>query len=198
MFKPCTQSVRSLPQSTRQMVSEQDRLQSTYSSSHWTSHFAAISSSLKTDNRKLDVTGCKVVGKLYSRAGFRKIQFQETRAGRGKNQNKYFISHDCNEVIICAPIKYKKLTYAKILNTSTVYFTRSLVVGLQLRMCLEPHNVYKRVSEKSNLSNITRITVRLLTVAPFLPYHLTNAFYDLPECIKKPLPNESLEFVSQI
>lgn len=136
MFKPCTQSVRALPQSTRQTVSEQDRLQSTYSNSHWTSHFAAISSSLKTDNRKLYITGCIVVGKLYSRAGFRKIQFQETRAGRGKNQSKYFISHDCNEVIICAPIKYKKLTYAKILNTSTIYFTRSLVVGRQLRMCL--------------------------------------------------------------
>ena len=47
IFKPFMQSVRVLPQSMRQLVSEHDWVQSTYSSSHWPSHLTPISSSLK-------------------------------------------------------------------------------------------------------------------------------------------------------
>ena len=61
-FKPFMQSVRVLPQSMRQLVSEHDNVQSTYSSSHWPSHLAPISSSLKTHFTKLDNTGEMTVG----------------------------------------------------------------------------------------------------------------------------------------
>ena len=62
MFVPCSQSVRVLAQSIRQFVSEHDMVQSMYSSSHWPSHFAAVSWSLKThkqriNNLKLDEIG---------------------------------------------------------------------------------------------------------------------------------------------
>ena len=41
----------------RQLVSEQARVQSTYVSSHWPSHFAPISSSLKTHYLLAIITG---------------------------------------------------------------------------------------------------------------------------------------------
>ena len=47
MLIPILQSVKALPHSIRQVVSEHDKVQSTYSISHLISHFAAISSSLK-------------------------------------------------------------------------------------------------------------------------------------------------------
>ena len=46
-YLPLTQSVRALPQSRRQFVSEQDKVQSMYSLSHWPSHLFPRSSSLK-------------------------------------------------------------------------------------------------------------------------------------------------------
>ena len=55
-LKPCTQSVRALPHSMRQLVSEHDKVQSMYWNSHCSSHFAPISSSLKTNNCKFDNT----------------------------------------------------------------------------------------------------------------------------------------------
>ena len=57
MLKPLMQSLRVLPHSTRQFVSEHDWVQSMYCSSHWPSHFAAISLSLETHFTKLDNTG---------------------------------------------------------------------------------------------------------------------------------------------
>ena len=65
MFVPCSQSVRALAQSIRQFVSEHDMVQSMYSSSHWPSHFAAISSSLTNHyylihNGPLSMVACKI------------------------------------------------------------------------------------------------------------------------------------------
>jgi len=88
-------------------VSEQSRVQSTYASSHWPSHFAPIPSSLKTNYLLAIITGQQAKTRLYrlndrrknSRAGFWMNQIQEIRAGRGKKQNQYFISHNNDEII---------------------------------------------------------------------------------------------------
>ena len=72
----------------------QDKLHSMYSISHWLSHLAAISASLKTQYYQISDR------RYYSRAGLGENQVQEIRPGRRKNQNQYFISHNYDEGIV--------------------------------------------------------------------------------------------------
>ena len=92
----------------------QDKLHSMYSISHWLSHLAAISASLKTQYYQISDR------RYYSRAGFGENQVQEIRPGRRKNQNQYFISHNYDEAIVDRS-NMKKITFGKILMTSTIY-----------------------------------------------------------------------------
>ena len=84
MFKPFIQSVRVLPQSMRQLVSEHDNVQSTYSSSHWPSHLLPISSSLKTHNTKFDKAGEMIHGythgQVFGRTKSKKFAHVEAKS----------------------------------------------------------------------------------------------------------------------
>ena len=93
-----THSVRVLPHSIRQLLSEQAKVQSMYASSHWSTHFAPVSSSLKTNRPKPDYIG-SMTNKKNSRAGFWANQIQEIRAARCNKKNRYFISHNNDEII---------------------------------------------------------------------------------------------------
>ena len=72
-----THSVRVLPHSIRQLLSEQAKVQSMYASSHWSTHFAPVSSSLKTNRPKPDYIGSmtnkKTHGQVFGRTKSKKF-----------------------------------------------------------------------------------------------------------------------------
>ena len=117
LFKclPLIQSLRALPHWTRQFVSEQDIVQSMYWISHCSSHFSAISSSLKTQYNRISDQ------RHNSRAGFGKSQVQKICTDRAKKQYQYFISHNYDEEIVNWSNIKENLSFAKILMTLTFF-----------------------------------------------------------------------------
>ena len=134
MFKPFMQSVRVLPQSMRQLVSEHDNVQSTYSSSHWPSHLKPISSSLKIHKLRAIIRNsnhlhiCRIAenteemtvtythGQVFGRTKSRKFAQVEVKS----KINILFLIIMIEKKSRRSNIKEKR-AFAKILKRSSIY-----------------------------------------------------------------------------